>query len=249
MAYGRLRCVRCLNQAFGVVETLSPPRCVLPLCSVRWPVSCLNIFLTPCVFSLDGLSVKKTLYGTLCAASTSCEVVACRSRVSVGADALAVDAARGRFRCGARRTCAEQATADDRGVLNDLLGGIDPHRVECSGFTPLVERLLSLSAEGAAPQPLTRLLGPTGAEWRGSHRPGCVSGFARERRCQQGALQCVRVCRSQAWKFCRGVAHCTCHAFGSGAVRLQKCLWCLGRIVPCNSLKLRICFQWTSHVS
>ena len=45
--------------------------------------------------------------------------------------------------------CAEQLTSDDRAVLNDLLGGIDPYRVECSGFTPLVERPLSLLAESA----------------------------------------------------------------------------------------------------
>ena len=51
------------------------------LCSVRWPVSCWNRSLTPCVFSRDSLSVMKTLYGTLCVVSTSCEVVACRSRV------------------------------------------------------------------------------------------------------------------------------------------------------------------------
>ena len=47
--------------------------------------------------------------------------------------------------------------ADDRAVFNDLLGGIDPCRVECSGFALLVERLLSLPAEGAAPK---RVLGP-----------------------------------------------------------------------------------------
>ena len=80
-----------------------------------------------------------------------------------GADASVVDAACGRFHCGVRRMCAEQPTADDRVVLNDLLGGIDPCRVECSGFTPLVERLLSLPVEGAAPQPLTRLFGLNGS--------------------------------------------------------------------------------------
>ena len=48
-------------------------------------------------------------------------------------------------------------------VLNDLFGGIHPHRVGGSGFTLLVERLLSLPAKGAAPQPLTSLLGPNGA--------------------------------------------------------------------------------------
>ena len=48
-------------------------------------------------------------------------------------------------------------------MLNDLLGGIDPYRVESSGLTPLAERLLSLLVEGAAPQPLTRLLQPNGA--------------------------------------------------------------------------------------
>ena len=38
---------------------------------------------------------------------------------------------------------AEQP-ADDRAVPGDLLGRIDPNRVECSGFIPLVERILSL---------------------------------------------------------------------------------------------------------
>ena len=59
-----------------------------------------------------------------------------------GAHASTVDATLGRFHCGARRMCTEQPTADGRVVLNDLLGGFDPYRVECSGFTPLVERLL-----------------------------------------------------------------------------------------------------------
>ena len=54
-----------------------------------------------------------------------------------GTHASVVDAALGRFHCGARQTCAEQPTADDRAVLNDLLGGIDYH-VESSGFTPPV---------------------------------------------------------------------------------------------------------------
>ena len=66
-----------------------------------------------------------------------------------------------------RRLCAEQPTADDRAVLNDLLGGIDPYRVECSGFTPLVdascrcrrrERHRSLSPGCVGPQVPTRWL-------------------------------------------------------------------------------------------
>ena len=47
----------------GVIH--SPLRSVVPLCTVRWPVSCHNLSFTPCVFSLDSLSVKKTLYRTL----------------------------------------------------------------------------------------------------------------------------------------------------------------------------------------
>ena len=60
--------------------------------------------------------------------------------------------------------CAELATADDRAVLNDLLGGNEPYLVECSRFTPLIEGLLSSPPKGAAPQPLTRLLEPNGAD-------------------------------------------------------------------------------------
>ena len=52
--------------------------------------------------------------------------------------------------------CEEHPAAGDGADLNDLLGGTDPYRVECSRFTPLVERLVSLPAEGAAPQPRTR---------------------------------------------------------------------------------------------
>ena len=47
--------------------------------------------------------------------------------------------------------------------LNELRSGGMPQqcvcRVVCSGLTPLLERLLSLPAEGAAPQLLTKLLG------------------------------------------------------------------------------------------
>ena len=64
-----------------------------------------------------------------------------------GSHASMVDAALRRFHCGARRMCAEQPTADDPAVLNDLLGRIDPYRVESSRFTPLVGRLLSFPAE------------------------------------------------------------------------------------------------------
>ena len=119
--------------------------------------------LPPCtVRLLPGQHVlKRTLCRTLCVASTSLGVG--------GAHASVCQAALGRFHCGSRRVCAEQPTADDRAVLHDLLGGIDP-------FTPLLERLLSLLV-GAAPQPVTRLLGPIGADGpaNGGGRSPCCS--------------------------------------------------------------------------
>ena len=71
---------RRLKQAARVVVLPIPHSEALPLCSVQWSVSCQNPFHAPRVFSLGSLSVKKTFYRTLYAASTSYEVGACGAR-------------------------------------------------------------------------------------------------------------------------------------------------------------------------
>ena len=73
-------------------------------------------------------------------------------------------AAEDRIRVGATRMCTEQPELSDKEVFGSLAGlGLEYFETTPS-FTPLVDSLLSLPAQGAEPQPLSRLLGPTGVD-------------------------------------------------------------------------------------
>ena len=169
----------------GRCQKNPPYNGAFPLCSLFWSVCCQKPFHAPRVFTVRHLPGQIVREEDLVQNAVRCfnelRSGSMPQQGGRGAHASVVEAALGRFHCGVRRMCAEQPTADDRTVLIDLLGGIDPHRVESSGFTLLVERLLSLPA-----QLLTRLLAEAPRDFwtlEFSKTDGCVFAALRANLC------------------------------------------------------------------
>ena len=79
-------------------------------------------------------------------------------------DASSVDASVAIIRVSATRMCKQQPTLPDREVFVDLAGHGLEYFVAGTTYTPLDDSVLSLPKDGAEPQRLASLLGPTGED-------------------------------------------------------------------------------------
>ena len=79
-------------------------------------------------------------------------------------DASSIEAAGARIRVAATRMCRQQPTLADREVFVDLAGHGLEYFEAGTTYTPLDDSVLSLPKDGAVPQRLASLLGPTGED-------------------------------------------------------------------------------------